>query len=155
MSKPPKAKKSLGTYVGIVLVATLFGLVVWVLYGQSQAPPSTNKNRVENAAGGSPSLVTFLEKDYTGCDKIGQQGVYRIIKEVPNFARLGYGCNNTDAYIIAQRKDGRWSLISPTNQFTPNGIPSCLMVDTYHISGALESKCFVSLDPLVLRAVTW
>ncbi len=158
MQKNTKLQKSslpIGKTVSLVVIAVLIGLVVWVLYGQSQPPSSSSINKVENAAGGSPSLVAFLEKDYTGCDKNGLQGVYRIVKEVPNFARLAYGCNRTDAFMIAERIRGRWMLISPTNQFTLSGIPSCSMINAHHVSAKLEPQCYTNLEPLELQQVTW
>lgn len=104
---------------------------------------SEKENKVEYSGSYSQDLITFLRYDYTGCET---SGYYKIIKEVTGrFALMNYGCdgaNNDGSFIIAMKLSNGWSLISPTNNISEKGVPSCLMVDIFKISKELSDKCF-------------
>lgn len=116
-----------------------------------EAKKSKTENRVDNTAGHSAELVSFLKQDYTGCE-IGAsdnntRGYYKIVKEVPDrFALLKYGCMNDasalkgDYSIVAIKLGNRWALISPTNNMYGD-TPSCLIVDMFKVSKELSSTC--------------
>jgi len=147
----------------IVAVVALLATVGWLTFSnlnKNEAKNATDnssqqtarqENEVLNESAGSPELVAFLKADYAGCDKMvdrePSRGTYKIIKEVDGFAKLGYGCGETKASMITKNVKGKWELISPTNQFTPNGIPSCAMVEEHKIPKEIASQCAV--DPLV------
>lgn len=110
-------------------------------------------NLVEGIENGSAELATFLQRNYTGCE-IGAtegegQGYYNIVKEIPNrFALVQDGCANDPAAregayrIVAMKLGDGWSLLSPTNNFNEEGVPSCLMVDMFKLSRELFTECF-------------
>ena len=157
----------------IVTTVALLALVGWIAFSnlnknETQDATSNSstqqterpKNIVLNEPAGSPDLVAFLKADYTGCENMNERGTYKIIKEVPGFAELRSGCGEVDAFIIAKMVNDKWALISPTNQFTPSGIPSCKMVDEHKIPKQLEPQCAVEplaeqTNPKNLRAVTY
>jgi hypothetical protein len=119
----------------------------------SERKKSDVVNRVDNADSSSPDLVAFLKQDYAGCE-IGSpddsaKGYYKIIKEVEDrYALLNYGCEDDQAalsgkyYIIAIKLGDGWSLLSPTNNMSEEGQPSCLLVDMFKISKNLSAKCY-------------
>lgn len=160
----------------IVAVIALLAVVGWSIFSNMNKEKATDKqnstqarvqqeNKIIDAEKGSPELVAFLKAEYSGCDKLvdrpATRATYKIIAEVPGFAKLGYGCNETKAFAIAKNVSGKWELISPTNEFTTDGIPSCKMVDEHKIPQRLMSQC--SIEPLIpkaneqsnLRAVTY
>lgn len=138
-----------------------FGNQLYLQYSAQNLPRLTehkvseNENRVDGADKASEALVAFLKEDYSGCE-IGSadgegQGYYNVVKELPNrFALLNYGCvtsdtpeqDNSTTFMIAIKLGEEWSLISPTNHFNENGVPSCLMVDMFRISKEISPQCF-------------
>lgn len=129
---------------------------------------TTVANVVKYATGTSTDLVSYLTFDDEGCS-IGQpsgtdtRGYYKVIREVPNrYALLNYGCMSDpdalkgDYYIIAMKLANGWVLLSPTNNMSNNGTPSCLLVDIFKISRSLSGQCFqnTGYDNGSLRAVT-
>ncbi|HTH72520.1 MAG TPA: hypothetical protein VL737_04140 [Candidatus Pristimantibacillus sp.] len=107
------------------------------------------QNHVVYGAVDPADLVSFLQKDETGCSNSGTVGYYKILKVVPNrFAEMSYGCDNytaqqkDSAYIIGMRLGNDWALISPTNNMNEQGVPSCLLVDMFRISKSLSGQCY-------------
>lgn len=106
-------------------------------------------NNVVHTATDPADLVSFLQKDETGCENSGTVGYYKILKVVPDrFAEMAYGCDSytaqqkDSAHIIAMRLGNGWALLSPTNNMNEQGVPSCLLVDMFRISKGLSSQCY-------------
>lgn len=144
---------------GVSLVLLGVGFVAGQLFSDNEAVAT---NRVgSNLDAPSSSLVTFLEERNSGCDQLNQQGTYWIISEdSERFAKVVYGCGYADAYSFAVHSDGQWEMITPTNQFSAGGVPSCEMVDEYEISQEVARDCIVDMDELQqsapeLRTVTY
>lgn len=129
---------------------------------------TTTPNVIASAVSASSDLVSYLTYNYTGCDigqpaNSGATGYYKIIKEIPSgWALLQYGCSSrssssaNNAYMIAMKLSSGWVELSPTNNFLPNGTPSCLLVDMFNVPGSLTSQCYqnTGYDDGSLRSVT-
>lgn len=124
---------------------------LFLQYSAQNLPRLTERKRAEKdnvvESVGSPSsdLLAFLKNDDTGCS---ESGYYKVLKEVPaRFALANFGCTEAgdakdDAHVVAIKLADGWSLISPTNHFNEDGVPSCLMVDMFRIPKTLSGKCF-------------
>lgn len=131
-----------------VAVVVLGGWRVWDAVHSSkptvknnQQPEQTGVSVVTNPNNGTSDLVSFLQADDGRCGKLGTSE-FKIVQELPGrFAKLGYGCGNTNSPMFARFWQGNWQLISPTDQFMPDGTPSCEMVYKYSISNKLAPKC--------------
>lgn len=126
-------------------------------------------NIVVSNASATPDLVSYLTHNYTGCG-IGQPansnvtGYFKVDKEIPSgWALLTYGCSsdsaaskNAGANMIAMKLSSGWVEISPTNNFLPNGTPSCLLVDMFKVPSSLSSQCYqnTGYNDGSLRSVT-
>lgn len=108
---------------------------------------------VENTVAAPGDLVSMLEYDNGGCDVDGwksSKAAFEIISVVnDSLAKLKYGCEADmplSAFMLVIKQDGQWKQISPTNQFTEEGVPSCAMVNTFKITSKLEPECFKVAD---------
>jgi hypothetical protein len=112
-------------------------------------------NTVVDTASSPTDLIAFLGADNTQCYKANENGYFKVISQVNDqFAKMQYGCSaknsttplgTSPAYILAKKTDGKWSLISPTNQWLPiNGqdVPSCIMVNTNKVSKLITPQCW-------------
>jgi hypothetical protein len=112
-------------------------------------------NIVVDAANSPADLIAFLGADNTQCYKANGSGYYKVVSEANDqFAKLQYGCTakggttplgTTPAYILAKKAGGKWSLISPTNQWLPvsgQDLPSCTMVNGNKVSMLVAPKCW-------------
>jgi uncharacterized Tic20 family protein len=112
-------------------------------------------NIVVDTVNSPTDLIAFLGADNTQCYKGNGSGYYKIVAQTNDqFAKMQYGCTAKDGttplgssptYILAYKIIGKWSLISPTNQWLPiNGqdTPSCTMVNNNKVSKLITSQCW-------------
>jgi len=110
---------------------------------------TSTPNHIVYSASDPADLVSFLQRDDTGCASMQSVGYYKIMKVVPDqFAEMTFGCDSytqqqkDSAHIIAMKLGDGWALLSPTNNFNEQGVPSCLLVDMFRISKSLSSQCY-------------
>lgn len=85
-------------------------------------------------------LVDAAKKDLSlGC----KSAFYHVISVNKNEdqALLEYGCEYPSARMFAVEKNGAWEFISPTNNFTNQGIPSCSYLDQHGIGSEVAPVC--------------
>lgn len=112
-------------------------------------------NVVVDTASSPPDLIAFLGADNTGCYKNGGSGYYKVVAQANGqFAKMQYGCTAKDgtsplgaspSFILAQKTNSKWSLVSPTNQWLSFGgqdIPSCSMVNDNKVSKLVTPQCW-------------
>ncbi len=135
----------------------------------SQNKTTTVPNQVVSSSSDASDLINYLTYNYTGCNTgrpngSDVTGYYKIIKEIPSgWALLNYGCsNNTQSqndstHMIAMKLSSGWVELSPTNNFLPNGTPSCLLVDMFKVPETLTSQCYqnTGYSNGSLRSVTY
>lgn len=129
---------------------------------------ATLPNKVEDASDSPVDLIAFLATDNTQCYKDqGNIGYYKILAHANNqFAKMRYGCVAKDAatpagsptYILAKKVDGKWQLISPTNEWlaksATESVPSCTMVNDNRVSKLVTPQCFIDSQSPTFQAVT-
>src|SRR5690606_6899964 len=97
----------------------------------------------------SDSLASFLEElnDRGGCtDNTPAKHELRI--EYQDYAKIKYGCGETDATMYVSRIDDQWQTISPTNQFH-GGLPLCSHVKKHQVPYVLYGEgCFKPNDSM-------
>ena len=112
-------------------------------------------NIVVDTANSPTDLIAFLGADNTQCYKGNGGGYYKVVAQANDqFAKMQYGCTTKDGtsplgssptYILAKKTNGKWSLISPSNQWLPFGgrdIPSCTMVNDNKVSKLVTPQCW-------------
>lgn len=153
----------------LVIILVILAFTAWFVWSvklhadksyknaQKSAMTRAERKRLPNVVvdpgHGTRDLVTFLRTNDTGCYKQPDQGTgwFRIVKEVnASQAELEYGCSKTynqglgtPDRILAHKTDGKWKLISPTNQWVYR-IPSCTMLNDNNILAKLEPQCWTT-----------
>ncbi|MDQ3065192.1 MAG: hypothetical protein M3Q36_02890 [bacterium] len=54
---------------------------------------------------------------------------------------LDFGCTHPGSRMFAVQREGKWQLLSPTNQFDLFGIPRCEYVDSNNIDRSIAPVC--------------
>ena len=154
-----KTQAGFGPVIVIVVACCLIlvSIAGWTAFRANRSTPASTTahserapNTIVNAQAGTSDLVSFLEAEYTGCEKPPSSvpsGQFEIIQQVGDYAKLGYGCTDTIATAIVKKDQGSWTMPSPTGQFTPNRVPSCKFVEQHQVPKELAPVC--AIDPVL------
>ncbi len=156
--KLSKKQKALAWSFGLPLAAAILFLNVGILgtrYFESQKQPANVVWAADKTVNVPSDLRKFLQakddcKDYLGTNTqkgVGLWGVYQVSHS--KFAKISYGCSlNLSSYIMAIKQDGKWTLIPPTEYFSPfantqatGALPLCSQLEKYKIDKTIESFC--------------
>jgi hypothetical protein len=91
-------------------------------------------------------LSNFLISDIKQSDAHNDCGdgylSYTLLAYKTDQAKLLYGCGRGDVTpIVAKRENGKWSLLSPTNNYSNPYLPECKYVNDNKISKDIEPYC--------------
>lgn len=155
LNKRQKARaRAIGLPIVIGLVCFAVGVLGTKLVVASSRPANIvwAADKTVNVPG---DLRTFLLdqdtcKDYLGTNTqrgVGLWGVYQVSQG--RFAKISYGCSLTlTNYVMAIKQKGAWSLIPPTEYFSPfantqttGALPLCSQLEKYKIDKTVESFC--------------
>ena len=147
-TKPDNKLGLVAITLGFLLSA---GIALWTAY-QTKAPDPTRQELAaiqisqlkEAKTTPSQDLKEYLDKldEYAGCDHTDRPAMHQLRIEYKNYAKIKYGCGETDATMYLKRVNEKWQTISPTNQFV-GGIPLCSHIKKHDIPLALYGEgCF-------------
>lgn len=134
--------------IGFLLASTM---ALWVVYqsktGNYDPEASVRtiiSQRNESSPVASDDLAAYIKKldQESGCP----DGMHQLLIQYRDFAKVEYGCGDTDATMYLTANGGEWQTISPTNNFYA-GIPLCTHIKEHNIPAVLYADgCFVPND---------